>query len=398
MKPLRGCYLFGVYKACIGIKDCVVLIHSITGCNFGTLIYHLSNNLEDVHQACSVIYEDEVISGGESRLEKALQQVETLYPNNKSVIVISGCVPHMVGDDVEEVIRKTSIKNEVYHIPAPGMSGDELIGYEAALLKFTEIMSPQPKKENAVNIIGMSCDDPRAESDLLALNEILTDQLKINTVFGFCSLEEIKIAPQAELNIVFGRGLKLAQYMEKNYSVPYIIADYPYGIKGIIALQEKVAEKMTKVNYASYNEEFKKQVVPQLTKITHYLRTLQGLPVAVIGDIVHTQGLKTFLENELGMSVTATSSDAEKDSDVIYDEVRASEAILIFGSSFEQGLADELNIPLIHFTYPVFDEIFLGNKPLLGRAGLMNLLETIINSCLGHKYKKQGSFFNVKLG
>lgn len=67
---------------------------------------------------------------------------------------------------------------------------------------------------------------------------------------------------------------------------------------------------------------------------------------------------------------------------------RGSEAALLFGSSFEQDGADELEIPLIRVDYPVFDEVCLTPRPHLGGLGTLHLLEDIFRGIMNGRILK----------
>lgn len=103
MKACEGCQLFGAYEALAGIQGSVILLHSVTGCNFGTLTMDLSQHMDRVNQCCTVISDEDVILGGEKSVEAALHSVWELY-RPRVVFVITGCVGSMVGDDVESCI------------------------------------------------------------------------------------------------------------------------------------------------------------------------------------------------------------------------------------------------------------------------------------------------------
>ncbi|OUO34104.1 hypothetical protein [Flavonifractor sp. An306] len=48
MKPASGCRLFGAYQALGGIQDGIVLLHSVVGCNFGSMSLHLAQDMRDI--------------------------------------------------------------------------------------------------------------------------------------------------------------------------------------------------------------------------------------------------------------------------------------------------------------------------------------------------------------
>ena len=76
------------------------------------------------------------------------------------------------------------------------------------------------------------------------------------------------------------------------------------------------------------------------------------------------------------------------DQEDFYRELRGSEAALLFGSSFEQDGADELEIPLIRMDYPVFDEVCLTPRPHLGGQGTLHLLEDIFRGIMNGRTLK----------
>jgi len=396
MKPAQGCYLFGVYKACIGIKDAVVLFHSITGCHVGTLILHMNNDLEDVRQACSVIYEQDIIHGGQKQLEAALQEIKQLYQQARLLIVISGCIPNMIGDDIESEVKKAGLEIPALHIAAAGTAGTEQEGYEAALIKLIQFIKPvQQIRSGLVNIWGLTADDPRVISDLNALKDMLGPELVLQAAGPSCMFDEFKLMAQAELNVVFGANSRLGRYLEEKFGTPYIQAEYPYGLIGMKALQKQIAGKLPRLDYSQQQMQAAAALRPELKKITHFLNSLYGVPVAIVGDSVRTVGLKRFLSEELGLNVVFDSDCAVEDLNSCYDNIRRSNVVAVFGSSFVKDLAEELNIPLIPFCYPVFDQIVLGNKPFLGTDGILNILECLINSFLQKKYKPDGAYADI---
>ena len=99
MRPSKSCMLFGSYHALNGIKDSVVLFHSVIGCNFGTLGPHFMNDMASIRQSSTVMSDREVIYGGESQIRKAVRLAKQLY-SPRAVFVVSGCVPEITGDDI----------------------------------------------------------------------------------------------------------------------------------------------------------------------------------------------------------------------------------------------------------------------------------------------------------
>lgn len=71
-----------------------------------------------------------------------------------------------------------------------------------------------------------------------------------------------------------------------------------------------------------------------------------------------------------------------------YDRVRASETALLFGSSFEQEVAEQLEIPLFRYDFPVFDRVSLTDRPLIGAEGSLSLVEELLNEIMAGRRQK----------
>lgn len=408
MKAPFGCKLLGAQQALGGIRDGVILFHSVVGCNFGSMAFHFAScDMTEVRQTCTVISDNEVVFGGEHALEKALSSAEELY-HPAVIFVVTGCVSDIIQDDVKRIAAafERTHGRKVIAVEAAGYRGNFQIGYEAGMKALGMLMegpqaekemSPMPEKgqepkkkvpekgsEDAekckvpqVNILGIGADDPHHVSDLEALEELFGGKARICTAFSKTDLAGVRRAPGADLNLVFGYGTELAKDMEKRFGIPYVCLDYPYGLTGARQLW-KVLETRFGLNFDAEEAAFQARTAEGAKGIYSYLQALYGLPAAVVGSGARVAGLARFLSAELGMEIEVCAKrEALQDIEETYDEVRRSEAAFLFGSSFEQELADELEIPLLRFDFPVFDRICLTKRPYIGAEGTLCLLEDL---------------------
>lgn len=408
MKAPFGCKLLGAQQALGGIRDGVILFHSVVGCNFGSMAFHFAScDMTEVRQTCTVISDNEVVFGGEHALEKALSSAEELY-HPVVIFVVTGCVSDIIQDDVKRIAAafERTHGRKVIAVEAAGYRGNFQIGYEAGMKALGMVMegpqaekemSPMPEKgqepkkkvpekgsEDAekckapqVNILGIGADDPHHVSDLEALEELFGGKARICTAFSKTDLAGVRRAPEADLNLVFGYGVELAKDMEKRFGIPYVCLDYPYGLTGARQLW-RVLESRFGLNFDAEEAAFQARTAEGAKGIYSYLQALYGLPAAVVGSGARAAGLARFLSAELGMEIEVCAKrEALQDIEETYDEVRRSEAAFLFGSSFEQELADELEIPLLRFDFPVFDRICLTKRPYIGAEGTLCLLEDL---------------------
>ena len=390
MRPLQACKFFGAYRACAGVTDTVTLVHSTTGCQWGTLVLGKGSQQADIRQGCSVIYEQETIFGGERSLKEALQHSDRLY-DAPLITVLNGCVPAITGDDIQAVQAQFSGKARVVTIDSPGFAGDMLAGYNDALLRLADLLMQAPlhKYQDSINLIGICHDDPKLRADLREIQAMLGD-ITVNAVISSCSYQEFRNAPRAALNVVCGMGEALARFMQERFQIPYICVDYPYGIEGSKDFLTTIAAEF-EMDISAGIAHREQAVTERLKQIYLYLHEMRGLPVAIIGDPCRSNPLANFLEHELLLNVEVVADIASiDDRHELEEQIRQTAPVILFGSSFERDLADELDIPLLRVSYPVFDRVFVAERPYAGFEGSIHLLEDLINACMGHNYKRKG--------
>jgi len=231
--------------------------------------------------------------------------------------------------------------------------------------------------QDSVNLIGFSPDDFKVNADVKEIKRLLNDAgVEVNSVISRCSLEEFRGAPAAELNVVLGQGTLLAEQMKKEFGLPYLKMDYPYGLDGTSHFVGAISDKLG----SGHEPEFD---IEPFKRIYLYLHELYGTPVSVIGDF-HAEAIANFLDGELGFNVEVLSGN-EDDYFEFEEDVRNSNTTILFGSSFEQGIAETLDIPLIRFCYPVFDNVSVYDyAPYAGYRGAVCLTEAIINTVMSY--------------
>lgn len=391
MKASAGCKLFGAYRTVISVRDAAVLIHSSVGCNWGTAAFHTPSRLGDVRQASSVLYEEDIIYGGRAVLEKALGHMTEFY-DCSAVFVLTGCVAEIMEDDVEGIIRCFSSPKPILPLKAAGFKGDMASGVADAMKLLVDNMAEKERKEDSVNIIGIFSDDFKGEADLESIKKLLGSGVDMNSVIPWGNYAEILNAPAAALNIVFEGFEETGAQMERRFGIPYVVVNYPYGIEGSRSFAARVAGALGH-GEADFLEERERDTVKKLEPAYGYMHKLYGMPAAVSGDRARANALKGFLENELGMNVEVFRNNSAGDrGDGFEKALRDSGAVMVFGSSYERGISDELDIPLIRCAYPVFDSINIGSRCYAGFDGTVNLVEDIVNACMTMRYRREGMY------
>lgn len=287
---MDGGRFFGAFRACSGITDAVVLNHVPVGCNWGVGMFKSISMQPDIRHACTVVHEREIVFGGEEALKRALTPADKTY-DAPLLMILSGDVPSMIGNDIQSVIDSLSLKKDVLWLEAAGYKGSMRDGYEGALLKLGSLMKECDVKKRSVNLIGFCPDDFKVRADLKEITRIIEAMdINVNSTISLCNIEEFCAAPAAELNIVIGQGVELAKYMKKEFGTPYIEADYPYGLEGSLTFLETLSRHMG-VEYCAEKyldlEPFKKKYL--------YQHEIYGTNASIICDF-HCSPMADFLE------------------------------------------------------------------------------------------------------
>jgi nitrogenase molybdenum-iron protein beta chain len=255
--PRYSCALGGAYGTALGVYGVVPVIHGGMGCGLGQLFGQLYAGGQNAggpqggtSTPCSGLVEEHVIFGGEDKLRNLIQSSAELMEGDLYA-VISGCVPSLIGDDTEAVIREFDGKVPLININAPGFSGSSYEGYELFFeAVIDQILAPLPKEKGVVNIFGIvPYQHLFWKGELAALKELLESiGLKPNIIFTeFDGFEKLKQIPAAEYNLIFSpwNGHRVVKKLEEKFKTPFItFPGVPIGPKQTSAFLRTVAKKL----------------------------------------------------------------------------------------------------------------------------------------------------------
>jgi nitrogenase molybdenum-iron protein beta chain len=382
--PTQGCALFGAYRAAVGVTDGAVIVHSVTGCNYGTLRMHMQSRLDDVRQLSTVIYEEDLIFGNRDKLEEAIGYALEAY-KPAVLFVIAGCIPEIVGDDLDGWMGGIASEVPVILVRAPGFKGSYtqgLLDVIAKLVDYMEPATPATPEPRSVNLVGLCSDDLRVDNDLAALRALLalpSAGITLNAVIPYGSFEELQRVPRAALNVVFPGFEPVGKLLLERFGTPYKVLAYPYGLHATSAFVQELAQAFG-LDVAAQIREQEDTILSKLLSVKSYVGHPRQQSCAVIGNNPFACSLEEMLSKELGMNVMLFETSEHKDFVAIEAAIKKSRCKLIFGDSFSRGIAETLGIPHITFCYPVVDRIDISPKTYVGYTGLLYLLEDIINA------------------
>ena len=220
--PGTHCPLFGAAMTVRQIKDTVLLVIGTEECTYYTKSLSLCyGQFGGLSGRCLsfVMNHHDVTFGCKARLEKAAKELMEEY-SPKAVFMVTTCVPEMTGEDVDSIADGLSTD---WGIPFLTVHTDHfrcdghLSGIQNVWAACANLMEACPS-ENGVNLLGKKAGD----SELVQLLRQSGAEVFL-TLPSDCSLEMLKTAPRARMNIVCSKqALLLAKAMEQRFNIPWI--------------------------------------------------------------------------------------------------------------------------------------------------------------------------------
>lgn len=430
-RPRYGCAIGAMYTAA-AIPGAVPITHCGPGCadkQYVSLAFY--NGFQGGGYSGGAvppsanISEKEVVFGGNERLRELIQASVKIM-DAELFVVLTGCIPDIVGDDVPSVVSEFQQKDvPIVYAETGGFRGNNLVGHEivvrAILEQFVGDYSCD-KKQNTVNVwTEIPYQNTYWRGDLSEIKRILEGiGLTVNILFGHDSkgISEWKDIPKAAFNLVISPwvGLGIAEHLKEKYKQPYLhVPVIPIGALETTEFLRKVSEfakldsgkteafiKKEEEIYYKYMEDFS----------DFYSEYWWGVPArfAVISDSAYNLAITKFLVRQLGLIsvkqiITENTPDEYKeqireefrhiDHDVslevefLEDGYQIEEALrsapekpaIIFGTTWDRDIAKELKGNIVEIGFPASYEVVLS-RTYVGYKGALSIIEKIFTAAI----------------
>ena len=217
-KIMNSCAAFGAMAAFMRLTDYTVILHGPRSCMYlmdmshGTVSLRLHRRgiyaTDPTHNLRCTMMDDTVsIFGGVKHLEDTLYK--TLDEGCRKIAVVTTCMPGIIGDDSERVVKRALEDYpdaEIRFIPADGdMTGSYSEGMTMATVEISKMIDTSVAPEPGyVNLIGHSFFDLQWEKGSKELNRMLSVfGLKVNCRFlDECTSEDMRMFCRAPIDIL----------------------------------------------------------------------------------------------------------------------------------------------------------------------------------------------------
>jgi nitrogenase molybdenum-iron protein alpha chain len=347
---IRGCAYAGSKGVVWGpIKDMVHISHGPVGCGQYSWAarrnYYIGTTGVDsfvTMQFTSDFQERDIVFGGDKKLAKIIDEIETLFPLNKGVSIQSECPIGLIGDDIEAVAKAKSKEYDnkpIVPVRCEGFRGvSQSLGHHIANDSIRDWVFPKAEDGSDVGttpydvaIIG----DYNIGGDAWS-SRILLEEMGLRVVAqwsGDGTVNELMNTTKVKLNILHCyRSMNyICRHMEEKYGIPWVEYNF-FGPSKIAASLREIAS-----HFDAKIQENAERVIEKYQKLTDeviakYRPRLEGKTVMLfVGGLRPRHVIGAY--EDLGMDVVGTgyefghnddyqrTTHYVKDGTVVYDDV-----------------------------------------------------------------------------
>ncbi|WP_035243431.1 nitrogenase component 1 [Desulfitobacterium hafniense] len=236
--------------------NCLIIIDDASCCTRNYVTYDEPRWTESTRSTFgSNLRTIEAVLGDEERLiSQTIEAAEKLKP--EFIALLGSPVPAIIGRDMKGIAREIEARSgfAALGFATTGFSYYNK-GISAAHLRLLQRFAVPgiPTAAGHVNILGLTPLDFSANDNSRDLIRLLEDNgFRVNVSFWMqTGLDQVRRAPAAEVNLVVSQsGWAAAQYLYKNYGIPYVAAA-PLGIRHsrmvLEALGQTMADKQNRI-------------------------------------------------------------------------------------------------------------------------------------------------------
>lgn len=250
------------------IEGVIPILHGPQACTFGNQIGSMFCRPSRLLTVGTILKKSEVIFGGEENLKQQIMNVYDQY-KPKIIVVISTCVPQLIGEDVKGVIME--IKGEVPDLKVTycdtGFNHPKStpMGNDVSWKAIVDVLDEQEMVKNSVGLLGRAGQD----ADSLGVLTSLLREAGITTyAFPAGHLDEMAKIVKAE----FLCPIQLVPYLtskrlSERFGSKTEFIEIPAGVKGTSNFLRGVADLTGNQKLSEIVDREEKRVLPRLQKI-----------------------------------------------------------------------------------------------------------------------------------
>jgi light-independent protochlorophyllide reductase subunit B len=411
----------GTLRVASSFKNVYAIMHAPLGDDyFNVMKSMLERDREFTPVTASVVDRHVLARGSQEKVVSNITRKD--HEEQPDLIVLTPtCTSSILQEDLQNFVNRAALESKADVILADvnHYRVNELQAADKTLEQIVEFYLSKARKYKtintiktirpSVNIIGSFCLGFHNQHDISELKKIFRDlNIDVNLVIpGGASVNELKELPKAWFNIVPYRetGLMAAEYLKKEFSMPYISTS-PIGIIETASFIREIESILISQGCTVSFEDYIHQQTKFISQSAWFSRSidcqnLTGKRAVVFGDSTHAAAMTKVLCREMGIHVSWAGTYCKNDEQwfrsqveglcdnvvitedhcLIADLIAKTEPSAIFGTQMERHIGKRLNIPCGVISSPVHIQNFpLSYKPFMGYEGTNQIADLVYNS------------------
>jgi light-independent protochlorophyllide reductase subunit B len=413
----------GTLRVASSFKNVHAIMHAPLGDDYFNVMRSMLERERDFTPVTTSIVDRHVLARGsqEKVVENITRKDKEECPN--LIILTPTCTSSILQEDLQTFVDRASLESESDVILADvnHYRVNELQAADRTLEQVVRFYLEKEKKQKnfevfktekpSVNILGIFTLGFHNQHDCRELKRLLNDLgIDINEIIPEGGLvTNLKNLPKAWFNVVPYReiGLMTAQYLEKEFNMPYITTT-PMGLVDTALFISEISDILKQISPNSITN-FKKYIDDQTRFVSQAAwfsrsidcQNLTGKKAVIFGDATHAASMTKILSREMGIRVACSGTYCKHDADWFREQVQGFcdevlitddhtqvsdmiariEPAAIFGTQMERHIGKRLDIPCGVISAPVHIQNFpLGYRPFLGYEGTNQIADLVYNS------------------
>nr|YP_009519508.1 Protochlorophyllide reductase subunit B [Rhipiliopsis peltata]AYC65447.1 Protochlorophyllide reductase subunit B [Rhipiliopsis peltata] len=420
----------GTLRVASSFKNVHAIMHAPLGDDYFNVMRSMLERERDFTPVTASIVDRHVLARGSQ--EKVVENLTRKDQQEKPdlIVLTPTCTSSILQEDLQNFVERaagTSTHSDIlladvnhYRVnefQAADRTLEQIIAFYLGKIEkdTASTVSDRTKKtkEPSVNILGVFTLGFHHQHDCREIYRLLKDLgIQVNLILPEgCRVTDLKKIPEAWLNIVPYRemGLMAAQYLEKQYNMPYI-ATTPMGlvetaswIRQICDLLQSLGPLVTPLRDSAKYIDQQTRFVSQAAWFSRSIdcQNLTGKKALVFGDGTHAAAMTKILVREMGINVCCAGTYCQHDGDWFREQVQGFcdqvlitddhtkvgnmiaqiEPAAIFGTQMERHVGKRLDIPCGVISAPIHIQNFpLSYRPFLGYEGANQIADLVYNS------------------
>jgi light-independent protochlorophyllide reductase subunit B len=411
----------GTLRVASSFKNVHAIMHAPLGDDYFNVMRSMLERERDFTPVTASIVDRHVLARGSQ--EKVVENITRKDKEERPdlIVLTPTCTSSILQEDLQNFVNRAAVDSQsdviladvnhyrVNELQAADRTLEQVVRFYIEKAQKANVLDLKKTAKPSANIIGIFTLGFHNQHDSRELKRLLNDLgIEVNEVIPEGgAVTNLPNLTKAWFNLIPYRevGLMTANYLEKEFKMPYITTT-PMGIVDIAEFIHEIAQILKQNDYLKNFDDYIEQQTKFVSQAAWFSRSidcqnLTGKKAVVFGDSTHAASMTKILAREMGIRVSCAGTYCKHDADWFREQVQGFcdevlitddhtqvgdmiariEPSAIFGTQMERHIGKRLDIPCGVISAPVHIQNFpLGYRPFLGYEGTNQIADLVYNS------------------